>query len=302
MSGAERSYRIALRAFPKEYREERGDEIVGTILEGCDRSFPQLRELLGLFWAGIAHRSLLAGGETTAGAARAGIRLGAFTLIWLSTVGWTTNAMHLLVVSPGHLDFSRFGLPLVGFSVLLVASQGWWSAPRVLVCVWALFYFIDQQWEPSTFVSYGPTTYFLLEFGLLVIAPAFLLTAARPRRDEPLDLRSPRWASAAIGVAVLAWILDVSNMVAEPMSILPLFVVVPVIGLVLGRRDLRLAVAGALVGMTVCLWIVGSDLRFSVINDTTISWLEPSAFVAYAFALVAIVSVAAGIRGREANF
>src|SRR5664279_2446754 len=89
MSGAERSYRIALRAFPKQYREERGEEIVSTILEGGDGWRPHLREVSGLFWAGVAQRSLQAGGVRTAGSVRAGIRLGAYFQLWLTASGAT---------------------------------------------------------------------------------------------------------------------------------------------------------------------------------------------------------------------
>jgi len=238
MSGAERSYRIALRAFPKQYRDERGDEVIATILEGGDGWRPRLREFFGLLWAGVAQRSLSAGGSKTAGSVRAGIRLGAYFLLWLAANDAMASLVHF------HGNHSRHGLVLsvgavaIGVSVLLALSRGWWAAPITLVLVWELAattYFADS---PSRLWGLGTDS---LAPWTAVFLPALLCLLARPRKQEPRDIRSPLWAIAAPALGALTgwqWSALYTNS-----SVGLAYAAILVAWLVLGWRDLRLSIA-----------------------------------------------------------
>lgn len=287
MSGAERSYRIALRAFPKQYREERGEEIVSTILEGGDSWRPHLRELSGLFWAGVAQRSLMAGGVKTAGSVRAGIRLGAYFLLWLAASGATASLVHF------HSNHGRHGLVLsvgaviVGFTVLFALSRGWWAAPITLVFAWELgsaaFLGGSSRWLWHS----GAGFFALWAFAFL---PALLCLLARPHKQEPRDLRSPLWAIAAPALGALMgwqWSALYTN------SLVGLVFVALLVGwLVLGWRDLRLAIALS----TAAVYF---DANLLVIGGTEGNRVGTFVVIELICLLIAVVTIAIGLAGRR---
>jgi len=321
MSGAEHSYRFALLAFPKQYREERGEEIVATVLEGGDSW--RLREFLGLLFAGINQRGLAAGGERTISSVRAGIRLGAFALLWLGTVGWTVNALYYFFgygrsVFAG--DYWRVGLAhgslsLIGLLALLALSRGWWVAPLALACAWTPLCYLASGWQLSTLAHPRATAFFALSYAPLLFASALLQIVARPRERETLDLRSPYWAVAALALAGLVWkvpgaqdALPTPSLMLPlftPSLMLPLFVAVPVAWLFLGRSDIRLAVAGATVAGIVCLEVVAPSLAYPNLlpdyQNGSVSWVTLGNLIGCAFALFAAISIAVGIGGRRAD-
>ncbi len=85
MTAAERLYRLALRAYPRGYRRERGPEILATLAEmQGGRAAPDLRQLAGLLAAGVRRRGAEATGATRAGVWLEGCRLAALALLLLS--------------------------------------------------------------------------------------------------------------------------------------------------------------------------------------------------------------------------
>ena len=284
MSGAERSYRIALRAFPKQYREERGEEVIATILEGGDGWRPRLREFFGLFWAGVAQRSLMAGGPRTAGSVRAGVRLGAYALFWLAANDATATLVHFHNHYHGHaLDV---GAAVIGSLVLLTLSRGWWAAPIMLVLVWELAsrtYLVS-----STHLSSGSGSVVHLTLWL----PALFCLLARPRKHEPRDLRSPFWAVAAPALgALMGW--QWSALYTNPWVGLA-YAALLVGWLVLGWRDLRLSIA---IATFVMYW----GLRNALILTAPHRGLQVGRFavVELVFLLIAVVPIAIGLVGRR---
>jgi len=292
MSGAERSYRIALLSFPKAYREERGDEIVATILEGGETRFPRLRELLGLFWAGIGQRGVKAGGERTAGSVRAGIRLGVFALFWLNLVAATPLLYWRIfpplpissdapTVSPFDARYT-YAWPVVGLLILLALSRGWWATPLAITCGWILLGFLvgepwrETAWWPNSHWQWNVAAYKDSAFVLLL---SLLVILARPRKGEPRDLRSPLWAVAAlawIALSVCTWHFGWSFVAHASSGLSPVtmyahsgptwlftwfslisVVAVVITWLLLGWRDLRLTIAVATLTTYACL-----DLAF----------------------------------------
>jgi hypothetical protein len=289
MSGAELSYRIALRAFPKQYREERGEEIVATILEGGDGWRPRVREFFGLFWAGIAQRSLQAGGVRTAGSVRAGIRLGAYSLLWLAANDAAASLVHFHNYYHGHARF--VGAAVTGFLVLLTLSRGWWAAPLTLVLVWELVaatYFANS---PSRLWGLGSDS---LAPWTAVFLPALLCLFARPRKQEPRDLRSPLWAIAApVLGALMGW--QWSALYTNPWAGSG-YLALLLAWLVLGWRDLRLSVALATL-------FVYWGLRNALTLTAPYRGLQVGRFavVELVFLLIAVVPIAIGFAGRRSR-
>ncbi len=292
MSGAERSYRIALRAFPKQYREEHGEEVIATILEGGDGWCPRLREFFGLFWAGIAQRSLAAGGVKTAGSVRAGIRLGAYFLFWLEASNATATLVHF------H-RYGRHGLALdvgavvIGVTVLLALSRGWWAAPITLVLAWELgsaaFLGGSSRWLPHSGAGF-------IALWALAFLPALLCLLARPRKHEPRDLRSPLAAIAAPALGALMgwqWSALYTNL-----WIGLAYTTLLVAWLILGWRDLRLSIALSTIAM-----YFGLDNALRLAGDATIGlsvgYVERFAVVELVILLIAVVPIAIGFGGRR---
>ena len=291
MSGAERSYRIALLAFPKAYRAERGEEIVATILEGGDGWRPRLREFFGLFWAGIAQRSLRAGGERTAGSVRAGVRLGAYFLLWLKTNDATASLVHFHGHGRHGLVFS-LGAAIIAVVVLLALSRGWWAAPITLVLAWEITSITFLGTPPGWLWRAGPRS---VADWAIVFLPAILCLLARPRKQEPRDLRSPLWAIAAPALGALMgwqWSALYTNLWVGLM-----YVALLAVWLVLGWRDLRLSIALA----TFAVYF-GLELALPLaLNGTTGLRLVAFAVGELVFFLIAAVPIAIGLAGRRVN-
>ena len=68
MTTLERRCRVQLRLYPPEYRRERAEEIIGTLLEGTPegRSWPLARDLRSLVIGGVQARAALNRQLTTA--------------------------------------------------------------------------------------------------------------------------------------------------------------------------------------------------------------------------------------------
>jgi hypothetical protein len=286
MSGAERSYRIALRAFPKQYREQRGEEIVSTILEGGDGWRPRLREFFGLLFAGVGQRSLRAGGEKTAGSVRAGIRLGAYSLLWLEANDATASLVHFHGYGRHGLVLS-YGAAVIGVIVLLTLSRGWWAAPITLLLAWEL----------GSAAFLGGSSRWLWHAGAgsvahwtAVLLPALLCLLARPHKREPRDLRSPLWAIAAPALgALMGW--QWSALYTNPLVGL-VFVALLVGWLVLGWRDLRLSIALS----TVAVYF-GANLL--AIGGTEGNRVGTFVVIELICLLIAVVTIAIGLAGRR---
>ncbi|MGD0166345.1 MAG: hypothetical protein ABSC51_03530 [Gaiellaceae bacterium] len=306
MSGAERCYRIALLAFPKAYRRERGEEIVATILEGGDGRSPRLRELRSLVWAGITQRSLAAAGATTPGSIRAGVRLGAFSLYWLGAVYLTALAFQpcFTRVQGGYREY-LYGIlgALAALCGIAALARGWWAAPFIFA-VWnqlANYLFLlpgSPRW-PWDFA--GASTWedaqIIVRWAILFFLTVLLLALARPRRDEPRDLRSWLWTPAAllIGLLISSQGLFYTSWLGRPLA------VVLAVWLLLAWRDLRLAVAGATVTT-----FIGASLIFNAFTwatpAMTWTWTAHTDVVrASVFLLMAALAIAVGVTGRRVS-
>jgi len=135
MTHLERRARLLLRVYPAVYRRERGEEIIGTLLEtSADRTGPRLRDVCALFVGGLkaiaAQNRQRTVGANLRVAVMAGLAI--YTAFWFATyidgvvlgfvwigpgsappIGWTTWAAAMTAL-------------LAGATVILA-----WTAPRV---------------------------------------------------------------------------------------------------------------------------------------------------------------------------
>ncbi|MER5459040.1 hypothetical protein ABT008_30175 [Micromonospora sp. NPDC002389] len=120
MTGLERRYRHLLRAYPADYRRERGEEIVGTYLDLADpgRRWPSVADAADLVRGGLRQRLRAAG----AGDVVPGVRLAA--LLALATAAFLAAFWALAEVQPPP---AAWGLPSFGpfVSIGIVAWSAW---------------------------------------------------------------------------------------------------------------------------------------------------------------------------------
>ncbi len=163
MSALELDYRRALRWYPKRWRREHGDAMVGTLLDVAEaegRDAPTRRERVELALAGLR--------------ARVGLAIGTRALDLAATVGLGAGsalAVFLFVFdswSPWFAPVDAFGNTQAGF--------GPFVNPGVIVCaIWALAFVLTL---------FGRTGWARVCLGLAVVV-AILLVVINHRADPP---------------------------------------------------------------------------------------------------------------------
>jgi hypothetical protein len=194
VSPLERHCRLLLRAYPAGYRRERGEEIIGTLLEADsgDRTRPPLRDSRALIAGGLRVR---AAQNRRLGAA-ASLRLAALlgVAVWLGTISASFLAFAFPYwTEPGAAVFppSPIRYPVLAGLLTLAAVAAAWLACRVVVVAAALA--AAAAWVPALVHGWrSPET---LEALLLVAALAAL--AALVTGSE----RPPRAWLCWVGVA-----------------------------------------------------------------------------------------------------
>jgi hypothetical protein len=138
MSPLERRCRMLLRAYPRWYRRQRGDEMLATLLEASapGQKWPSARDARALIMGGLRVRTAqnrrLTMGANLGLAAQLGVAL---TLLLFAAGNLTTVYLvwiHLYALSGGTVQWSVFGL--LGLAAVVAA----WFAPRRVVVVLAL--------------------------------------------------------------------------------------------------------------------------------------------------------------------
>jgi hypothetical protein len=245
MTPAECAYRLALHAYPAAYRRERGLEILTTILDGGAGRWPRRRELLAVVLAGIARRGQVAGGGSRAGSMRAGVRLAAFAWLLPYAVAGVMWALYPYIGARwlgGGASFWHAGYAaLIALGPLFALARSWWWGPLAVsagsTAISALGFPGAATW-PWDAGQHAARASVLLA---LWLAPGVACVLARPRSGEPRDRRSLLWlpAAAAAGALFAQQGLFVTSWLGRPL------VLAMLAGLVLARRDPRLAVATA---------------------------------------------------------
>lgn len=107
MNPLERRCRLLLQAYPAAYREVRGEEIIGTLLEATQpgRSWPLSRDIRGLIFGGLRARAVID--------ARPAIAISVFVMgLWLpNAVGNLTQGYIPLYIWPYLVITAAIAVP-----------------------------------------------------------------------------------------------------------------------------------------------------------------------------------------------
>lgn len=232
----ERRYRKLLRILPRSYREARGEELIGVLMDGASqgRRWPEARETLSMARLGMRVRL---GKAVDGGASRT--QMGATARI-VAIVGTTllalTGSLQLAVVVstirlnpqtqwsasnpftimfPGGIAFAiGYALaPACWLVVLALISAGWWRAARVLAPV----LFVLSAYRTDGTVSA------LQEETLLAAVVTMAVFAVRGAHAGPARITG---SAGTVAMLVLgAWVNGVFGDVAGPYA-RPIFKVV----------------------------------------------------------------------------
>jgi hypothetical protein len=173
----ERRARWLLRAYPAAYRADRGEEIIGTLLEAVppSRDWPPSREAVALAAAGLRARRAanlrqgLAASLRQVAVAGAGVYLAQLPALGLGAVVWSARRGHLPFLF-GEYEWVFYAL---GVLALVILAAGW-SGRRWLVAAGAAaaviaavsFTVIRQEWDMMVVLAdfVGPPAVVLLLF------------------------------------------------------------------------------------------------------------------------------------------
>ena len=235
MTAAERTYRLALRAYPAAYRAERGPEILATLAEmQGDRRRPEARQVVALIAGGVRAREAVTTGGTTAGMWAEGCRLAAFVLLLLA-------ALRSLYVVAADVWFSQFGMAhsftpafamsMTGLARTTAAVMFPWIAAAALgrgrmrvamagaVASFALFF---TRSMPALGSGVAFVQAIALAEAILLATPIGLLWVAHRRPGRTTPRYSPAW----LLVPPLLAVLELNGYYVSTITVAPLAVLV----------------------------------------------------------------------------
>jgi hypothetical protein len=276
MSRLEAHARILMRAYPPGYRAERGEDIIGTLLEASppDRRWLAAREALSLVAAGLRVRAAANRRQPAATSLRLVLLLAA--ALWLSWEAY--EQLGFLTVSPQGNALSLLGGLLV--SVTIAAP---WFAPRVFTVLLAggtaitLALAYAQVDQPPRLIYLAPQ----------VIPPLTLAVAAAAGPSRP----PPAWLWLPGALAAASILRYTQDMVISPLAS-------SIIGLAVGLIASGV-VAAAVLWLTVDVrpvvafligweWLLGPTAAFAASRGI---WLTGPYYVALAVPVAALGAV-----------
>ncbi|WP_238015465.1 hypothetical protein KZZ52_11660 [Dactylosporangium sp. AC04546] len=213
-----RRYRALLRAYPRSYREQRGDELLGTLLDAAPpgRRRPAAREAVSLLREGFALRAGLGSLHTPAAFWRDGLHIGALLLL-LATLTDAATPWLQPPIEPAPL--ARLVLPVLAVAAVL---RGRLTGGLVLTLAWLVTEL------PMAALSWQAVT---------AAAALAVLVAGRSGTSRP---RSPGWLLFVPLLMLITYLLSAG----WPMHV-ALVVLVPLAALFGALVDPRLPVAAA---------------------------------------------------------
>jgi hypothetical protein len=216
MSPLERRCRSLLRAYPRWYRRQRGDEMLATLLEASQpgQRWPSARDTRALIIGGLRVRGTQDQRLTTAANLRLAAQLGAALTLLLLIAGNLTSAIlvwaHIYAQNIGNGLWSVYGL--LGLATVVAA----WFAPRLVVAVLAAATAAAAVW---VFWGSGKALA-ILPAGLLIMLAVLVCLGERLPR-------SWLWlAGAWFGWQVLEafTVLEVLRLLYVPLAVVPLII------------------------------------------------------------------------------
>ncbi len=138
MSTLERHCQLLLRVYPAAYRDVRGEEIIGTLLEATppEMSWPRPRDIRGLIFGGLQARAAHPRQFTTAGNLRVAVLAGVAAYLTFSASGDLGGDIGAGVI-PSQL-FTASGPLLAAMLALIPIALVWLSRRRLVVLVGTL--------------------------------------------------------------------------------------------------------------------------------------------------------------------
>jgi len=311
MTAAERVYRVALRAYPPEYRRERGAEILTTLDEmGGGSSRPSVRQVMALATSGVRERGVRTTGATRAGIWAEGCRLAALVLLLLaaaaSVYGLALNTWYsrLRIVWPGAEHITR--APALGGAALarsiiavLIPVVGAWalcrgrSALPMACSILAAGLFLSgqvgsglvagQSWQVGQ--EWLANAYKLGD-ALVLAAPAALLCVGIRGGRREAARRSLLWLAAPFVLGVLSISFYTSSITFWPLGVLV------IAWFLAARSSPHLAVAAFAVLAATLAYVVPTAIGAAMAYEYAIA-------VATGAAVLAIASLAAALAGES---
>jgi len=145
VSTLERRSRLLLRFYPAAYRSERGEEIIGTLLDATPpgRAWPLPRDIRGLAVGGVRVRAAINRRNTTTANLRIAVLAGVTAYLAYSVAGMLSSL--LVAARHGHIDLRGtrpvpFDWPLlvVAASVVVTLVLAWLGRRRAIVVAGAV--------------------------------------------------------------------------------------------------------------------------------------------------------------------
>jgi hypothetical protein len=318
----EQRCRVLLKAFPTEYRCERGDEIVGVLLDTSEpaRRWPTLRTAADLVSAGLRARAKLTSQGHASMAVIDGMRLAALVglcvqaafavamiahrahdgmLFYATNNAWSTTALDVLAAAW-----------VVSFLLVVAGRPRLAVIPSVLASTWSVFLLLGN-FGGANFSEF-PRSMLLIgvEITLLGVVPTLALLVSSTHRSRSSGRPSSRpsllWLAALPAMAALFSILGTgiritpngSQMSARASGSLVSFMLWVCLAALLAMLvasvfDPRLGVAVIVVSLPIIVYQVG----LLTVAESKPAW--PVVLAIGAFATTAAVAVSSVISLRR---
>jgi hypothetical protein len=167
----ERHARLLLRAYPRGYREDRGEEMIGTMLEAApeDQHWPPAREAWSLIRGGIRARAAVNHQVPIAAALRQAAILG----ISLDCARLAGNDVQPLTQPSFYVTAHLIVQPTVSALMLIAVAALAWTGSRLAVLAGAIAAAVASIWlEHSTRASMAHMTHaHIFVPGLSILVP-----------------------------------------------------------------------------------------------------------------------------------
>jgi len=175
VSTLERHCQLLLSAYPAAYREARGEEMIGTLLEATPpgRSWPLLRDVRCLIFGGLWARAAFNRQLTTAANLRIAVLAGVAAYLALSSAGSLSLDVEAEIGLAGRILPAPFSWPMLLASALILLTVGmaWLSGRRAVVLAAAVpaaaATCYAGPWNPDVA---GPVTHLALLAALVALA------------------------------------------------------------------------------------------------------------------------------------
>lgn len=276
MSPLELHCRLVLRVYPAAYREVRGEEIIGTLLEMTPpgRSWPLPRDVRGLAFSGLRARAAQPGQFSTTANLRVAALAGVTAYLAFSASGFLSSYFHsgfvpdlvqAAVDSPrGVAELNApFGWPLAAVVLSLIpVALVWLSRRRVVVLLGALPAAAATCYAgPWQGIGVGSTVVGLAclaalvalagyaerlswrwfwQLGLLAIAPLLVAAAGRfaPIAADVIVAAGVIVAALAVSILSIAWmVIDARPAIAMAVFLLAIQLSLMISLLAMGDRS-----------------------------------------------------------------